>query len=210
MSTAFIPNLVAILLFLVALFVSIRAFYIYTKARSPRLFVLGMSMAVIALTAAADFTSSNVTSITLNTDWFLYIGQAVSLLFIFLSLLRSSVGYLRGLMVWHVCASALLIGLLLLSPALPNFPNTAIRAVFSGSRFVFCFGILFCYVEAFQKKATRFSFLMGMSFLLLAFGYVMIFQQYFFSSSNALHFDNIGDIIRVFGLITLFVAVLAG
>ena len=210
MSTTFIPNLVAIALFLVALFVSIRAFYIYTKARSPRLFVLGMSMGVIALTAAADFASGNLTSVTLNTDWFLYIGQAVSLLFIFLSLVRSSVGYLRSLMVWQVCASALLIGLLLLSPALPNFPNTAIRAILSGSRFVFCFGILFCYVEAFQKKATRFSFLMGMSFLLLAFGYVMIFQQYFVAANSSQHFDNIGDIIRVVGLITLLVAVLAG
>ena len=210
MSDTFIPNLLAVSLFFVALFVSIRAFYTYVRARSPRLFVLGLSMAVIALTAAADFASSNITTITLNTDWFLYIGQSVSLLFIFLSLLRSSIGYLRRLMVWHVCISALLLGFLLLSPALPGFPNTALRAILSGSRFIFCFGILFCYVEAFQRKATRFSFLMGLSFLLLAFGYVMIFQQYFFTSTNAVHFDNIGDIIRVFGLITLLVAVLVG
>ncbi len=210
MSDTFIPNVLAVSLFLVALFVSIRAFYTYAQARSPRLFVLGLSMAVIALTAAADFASGNITTITLNTDWFLYIGQSVSLLFIFLSLLRSSIGYLRRLMFWHICISALLLGFLLLSPMLPGFPNTAIRAILSGSRFVFCFGILFCYVEAFQRKATRFSFLMGLSFLLLAFGYVMIFQQYFFASSNAVHFDNIGDIIRVFGLITLLVAVLVG
>lgn len=210
MSDTFIPNLLAVSLFFVALFVSIRAFYTYVRARSPRLFVLGLSMAVIALTAAADFASSNITTITLNTDWFLYIGQSVSLLFIFLSLLRSSIGYLRRLILWHVCISALLLGFLLLSPALPGFPNTALRAILSGSRFIFCFGILFCYVEAFQRKATRFSFLMGLSFLLLAFGYVMIFQQYFFTSANAVHFDNIGDIIRVFGLITLLVAVLVG
>lgn len=210
MSDTFIPNLLAVSLFLVALFVSIRAFYTYLQARSPRLFVLGLSMAVIALTAAADFASSNIATITLNTDWFLYIGQSISLLFIFLSLLRSSLGYLRRLMLWHVCISALLLGFLLLSPALPGFPNTALRAILSGSRFVFCFGILFCYIEAFQRKATRFSFLMGLSFLLLAFGYVMIFQQYFFTASNAVHFDNIGDIIRVFGLVTLLVAVLVG
>lgn len=210
MSDTFIPNLLAVSLFLVALFVSIRAFYTYVRTRSPRLFILGLSMAVIALTAAADFASSNITTITLNTDWFLYIGQSMSLLFIFLSLLRSSIGYLRRLMLWHVCISALLLAFLLLSPALPGFPNTALRAILSGSRFVFCFGILFCYVEAFQRKATRFSFLMGLSFLLLAFGYVMIFQQYFFASSNAVHFDNIGDIIRVFGLVTLLIAVLVG
>src|SRR5690242_16420191 len=91
MSNTLIPNLLAISLFLVALFVSIRAFYTYLQARSPRLFVLGLSMAMIALTAAADFASGNITTITLNTDWFLYIGQSVSLLFIFLSLLRSSI-----------------------------------------------------------------------------------------------------------------------
>jgi hypothetical protein len=208
--TNFIPNLLAISLFLVALFIAFRAFYLYRQTRNRRVFVLGTSMGVIALTAAADFTSSNVTNITLNTDWFLYIGQAVSLLFIFLSFLRSSDGYLRGLMVWQVCLSALLLGLLLLSPVLPNFPNTIARAILSGSRFVICFGILFCYVEAFQRKANRFSFLMGLSFLLLAFGYLMIFEQYFVPVSNAQHFDNIGDIIRLFGLTTLLAAILVG
>lgn len=35
-------------------------------------------MSVIALTAAAGFLGDNLTSITLNVDWFNYIGQTVS------------------------------------------------------------------------------------------------------------------------------------
>jgi|SRR5579859_655816 len=208
MGTNLIPNILAVILFVVALFVALRAFYIYTLAPNPRLFVLGTSMGMISLTAAADFFSSNVTSITLNTDWFLYIGQAVSLLFIFLSLVGSSNEYLRRLMTIHVCVSALLLGLLLLSPALPAFPNVTARAILSGSRFLVCFGIFFCYVIAFTTKATRFSLLMGLSFLLLAFGYLMIFQQYLVTNAQVL--DNVGDIIRIFGLATLLAAVLMG
>src|SRR6267154_2023670 len=105
MGANLIPNILAIALFLVTLFISIRAFYTYFQGYNQRVFILGLSMGIIALTAAADFFSSNVTSITLNTDWFLYIGQAVSLLFILLSFLRSSEEYFKGLMRWHVLVS---------------------------------------------------------------------------------------------------------
>src|SRR6266581_2573239 len=113
MGSNLIPNILAVLLFVIALFISLRAFYVYTRSLSPRLFILGLSMGVISLTAAADFASSNITSITLNTDWFLYIGQAVSLLFILLSFLRSSETYFKGLMRWHILVSALLLCFLL-------------------------------------------------------------------------------------------------
>lgn len=208
MTANLIPNILASLLFLVGLFVAMRAFYVYYQARNSRLFILGLSMGIIALTAAADFISSNVSSITLNTDWFLFIGQTASLLFIFLSLLRDSDQYLRGLMIWQVCVSALLAGLLLLSPALPPFPNTALEAVLSGSRFVVSFGIFFCYASAFLKKETRFSLLMGLSFLLLALGYLMIFQKYLVN--NPTLFDNIGDATRMVGLVVLFVTIFLG
>ncbi len=208
MNANLIPDVLALLLFLSGMFIALRAFYIYNRTRNSRLFILGLSMGIIALTAAADFTSSNVTGITLNTDWFLFIGQAVSLLFILLSFLRSSDEYLRGLMIWHVCASALLLGLLLLAPALPDFPNTVLKATLSGSRSIICFGIFACYVSAFLKKETRFSFLMGISFLLLALGYLVIFQKYLVTNSSL--FDNIGDVTRMVGLIILLATILAG
>jgi len=203
-----IPNVLALMLFLVALFIALRAFYVYSQSRNARLFTLGLSMGIIALTAAADFLSSNITSVTLNTDWFLFIGQAVSLLFIFLSFLRSSDSYLRSLMIWHVCVSALLLGLFLLSPALPDFPSTALKAALSGSRSLICFGIFACYVSAFLTKETRFSFLMGLSFLMLALGYLVIFQKYLVT--NSLLFDNIGDVTRMVGLVILLFTVFIG
>ena len=203
-----IPNLLSISLFAIALFISIRAFYIYTQSRAPRLFVLGMSMGIIALTALADFISGNVTNITLNTDWFLYIGQAASLLFIFLSLVNNRDGYLRELMRVQTLISALLIGLLLLSPTLPPFSNIGIKVILSGSRGVICFGIFYAYISAFMKKQARFSLIMSIAFILLAFGYLMIIQQYFISSGAM--FDNIGDIMRMIGLLALLIAIIGG
>lgn len=201
-----VQNLLAVVLCLIALFVSIRALSIYTQTHSPRLFILGISMGILALTAAADFYSSNVANITLNTDWFLYIGQSVSLLFILLSFLNNSDGYFQLLMRLQILASALLIGLLLLSPTLPGFPHTVIQALLSGSRGVICFGIFFFYISAFMSKRARFSLLMGIAFLLLAFGYIVLVQQYFVP--NATSFDSVGDVIRMFGLIVLLIAIL--
>jgi hypothetical protein len=203
-----IPNLLALFLFCIALFISMRSFHIYTQTHAPRLFALGLSMGTIALTALADFVSSNITGVTLNTDWFLYIGQALSLLFILLSLFNNTDEYFQRLMRTHVLIAALLIGLLLLSPTLPAFSNTALKTILSGSRSILCFGIFYAYVSAYMRKQTQFSLLMSVSFALLAFGYLMIIQQYFIASGTL--FDNLGDILRMIGLLTLLVAVLGG
>jgi len=213
MSTAFtgdnlIPDLLALLLFLAALLIASRALYIYFQVRNPRLFILGVSMGIVAFTALADLVSTVVTSVTLNTDWFLYIGQSASFLFILLSLASNNDEYFQRLMRVQVLVSALLIGLMLLSPTLPAFSNILVKAILSGSRSVICFGIFYFYASAFMKKHTRFSLLMGISFALLAFGYLMIVQQYFIASGT--FFDNEGDIIRMVGLVTLLVAVFRG
>ena len=203
-----IPDVLAVLLFLVCVFISVRAFYTYSQSQSPRLFILGLSMVILALTAAADFASSNITSISLNTDWFLYLGQAVSWLFILLSFVRNSDTYFHRLTRAHVLASVLVLCLLFLSPTLPDFPSTLVRALLSGSRCVICFGIFFYYVSAFLSKQTRFSLLMSVAFLLLSFGYLLILEQYFTTGTNQSLFDNAGDITRMFGLGALFVALL--
>ena len=108
----------------------------------------------------------------------------------------------------HVIASVVLIALLLLSPTLPAFPNTALKAILSGSRCVISFGVFYCYASAFMTKQTRFGLLMTISFALLGFGYLMIVQQYFISGPQI--YDSVGDILRIFGLLALLVAVLAG
>src|SRR5690349_12034502 len=109
MNNNLIPNLLDVSLCLVALFISVRSFDIYTRSRQFRVFILGLSMALVSLSAAADFTSSYIKAVPLHTDWFLYIGQAVGFLFILLSLLQRSEQYLRNLMRLNFVAFALLL-----------------------------------------------------------------------------------------------------
>lgn len=202
-----IPNTLAGLLLLVTLLICIRASYLYVQTRSPRLFVLGLSMGIIALTSADNFIA-NLITIPFNTYWFLYIGQIVSYLFIMLSLVQGSDEFLRKLVRWHIVASILVMGLLILSPIMPAFPNLATRAGLSVFRGVVALGIFFCYSYAFMKKETRFSFLMGAAFLLVAFGTFISFEKYFSASPDFL--DNTGDVTRIVGLVILLVAVILG
>jgi hypothetical protein len=203
-----LPNLLNILLAVVCLSIALRAFFLYARLRSPRLFILGLSMGVIACTAAADFVSGIVTSLSLNTDWFLFLGQAVSFLFIFLSLLRGSEEFLRRLMLWQVISTAVLFLLLFLAPILPGFPTPTIQALLSGSRCVICWLICGYYTSAFLSKETRFSLLMSGAFLLLSVGYCLILPQYFFPHQELL--DQLGDGIRILSLIILLIAYLRG
>lgn len=210
MADNLVSNILAVTLFLVSVFISIRAFHAYGKVQSPRLFILGLSMGVIALTAAADFTASNFPSLALNTDWFLFIGQAVSFLFILLSLMSSADEYLSRLMRLHAFASLLTLALLFLSPTLPAISDPLLSTVLGGSRSVICLIICFFYISTFLGKQTRFSLLMSLAFLLLAFGYLLIVQKFFVTNPNQTLFDNAGDIIRLGGLVSLLAAVLFG
>ncbi|MBV9231556.1 MAG: hypothetical protein JOZ18_19765, partial [Chloroflexi bacterium] len=175
MSTQTITTILNALLSIAFLVISLRAFFLYMSARSTRLFILGLAMGMIALTAAADtFSSSNISPVQLNTDWFLFIGQAVSFLFFFLSLVLNASNHLRMLMRWHILVSLFLLLLLILSPILPDFPQLLVRIALSGSRCILCFVIFFYYVRVFTSKETRFAFLMMASFMLLAFGYLVL------------------------------------
>ena len=207
MDPNFVPNLLSLTLFFVALFISLRALYLYTRTRSRRIAILSIAMGVIALTAIAGFAGDNVTSITLNVDWFNYIGQTVSFSFILLSFFGGSETYLRNLMLWQIAISVLLLGLMALSPVLPpEFPSPAVtKSLLSGSRGLICHIIFYYYVVSFMKNETRFSLLMGLAFLALSFGYWIILPKYI-TPNDAL--DRTGDIMRVCGLIFLFLAVL--
>ena len=132
-----IPHLLDVSLCLVALFIAVRSFDIYARFHQYRLFILGLSMVLVSISAAADFISSYVTVVTLQTDWFLYIGQSVGFLFILLSLVGSSDNYLRGLMRTYIAVFAFLLILLLLSFVLPPMTMTT-RTAFGFSRFVIC------------------------------------------------------------------------
>jgi hypothetical protein len=207
MDTRLIPNLIDVSLCLVALFISVRSFDVYAQFRQLRLFILGLSMVLVSLSAAADFTASYVRVITLNTDWFLYIGQAVGFLFILLSLLRNSESYLRALMRLNIAAFPLLLLLLFLSPVLPAIPTIEVRALLDGSRCFICFMIFFAYFAAFTSKPARFSLLMSASFFLLSTGYLMTLEHSFAPSISQYLFNDLGDITGVIGLVALVTAV---
>ncbi len=105
-----IANLLSITLFLTSLFISLRAFSLYFRTRNSRLFVLGLSMGIISVTAIASYIGDNVTTITFNVKWFQYISQTISFLFILLSLLRNSEDYQRMIVRWESRFSLLMSG----------------------------------------------------------------------------------------------------
>ena len=212
------PNLIAnslsITLFLVALFVAWRSFAIYRQMLNYRLCILALSMLMIALTAAAGFAGDNVTSISLNVDWFNYIGQTVSFIFILLSLFLRQERSLRNLLIWQLVFCIPLLTLLVLAPILPpEFPNPIVtKTLLSGSRGIICGFIFLYYASAFMTKETRFSFLMGSSFFLLGLGYFVVMLKYGYPSGDpaATIIDHVGDGLRISGLITLLNTVIRG
>jgi hypothetical protein len=192
------------------LIISLRAFLLYIRARSVSLFILGLAMGTITLTMAADtFSSSGMSTVQLNTDWFLYIGQAVSFFFFFLSLTLDSNNHLRILTRWHIGVSFLLLILLGLSPMLPDVPHNLVRIALSSLRCILCFAIFFYYVRVFMSKETRFTFLMMASFMLLAFGYLVLNLKYVPSPEQDL-LDHIGDAMRICGGMVLFAGFMTG
>jgi hypothetical protein len=192
-----------------SLAIGARAFARYLQLRGPRLFILGLAMGTIALTAAADTISGIITSIPLNTDWFLYIGQAVSLGYIFLNLFYSSDSALRRLLLWQILSTVPLLLLLLLAPALPAFPNPTIQAILSGTRCIICFLIFGRYIYSFIFiKETQFGFLMSVAFLLLSIGYFLVEPKILFAHMDIL--NQMGDIIRIGGLAILLVGYIRG
>lgn len=69
MNSNLIANILSLTLFVVSFIIVMRSFYLYTWSPSHRLFILALSMTIIALTALAGFAGDNVTSIRLNVDW---------------------------------------------------------------------------------------------------------------------------------------------
>jgi hypothetical protein len=161
------------------------------------------------LTAAAGFIGDNVTRVSLNVDWFNYIGQTVSFVFILLSLANNSDDYLQRLTTWQFWLSGLLLVLFALAPILPpEFPDpTLTKTVLSGSRGIICLMIFLYYAGLYMDKKTRFSFLMSAAFLLLASGYLLIIPKYY-SPNDTL--DHLGDLVRIGGLLALLTAVVLG
>lgn len=206
MNSNLIPNLLDVSLCLVALFIAVRSFDIYARFRQYRLFILGLSMLLVSISAAADFTASYITAVHLQTDWFLYIGQTVGFLFILLSLAQSSDRYLRGLMNLNILAFVLLLMLLFLSPVLPTIVIPA-RTLLGFSRLGICMLILCGYFWAYTTQPTRFSLFMSAAFFLFTADYLMFLLQYYVPTINQFLFRDTADIAGVLALVVLIASV---
>jgi hypothetical protein len=187
-----------ILLSLSFFFFALRVLYLYIHIRSARLFLFGFSMLVISFTAATDFVSGFF--LFLHTDWFLFIGQAISLLFVLFSLLRTFDRHLELLIRVQLFVSALLLLLLAFSPFLPT-SSTPWLFCFSAARSAICFAIFFYYLSIFFHKDTRFSLLMSLAFFLLSLGYLLTLPRYVLPDASLM--DMVGDIVRVVGVLIL-------
>jgi hypothetical protein len=194
----------------ITLCISMRAFYLYSKTHSDTLFIVGLSMAVIALGGITGVIGDYlITSGAFNTFWFRYIGQIVSYLFIFFISLPRAESHMRTLKWWNIIASALLLVLLFLTPVLPPIPGSTLTEVLSSARGVVCLAIFFnYYFVIYGMKGTRFAFLMCAAFLLIATGIGVYTLK--FSVKNPLPYDYAGDGTRAIGLVLMLAAFFAG
>src|SRR6266568_9180363 len=201
MNSTQITDLLLVIQAAITLFISLRAFSLFARTNDGTLFSLGLSMGVIALGGIVGLISDIFLGGAFNTFWFRYIGQTVSYLFIFLSTLRGSEPYRRGLKRWHVFATGLLMVLLLLTPVIPTHPSATVQTVLSGSRALVCFIIFLRYVSIFFTKETRFGFLMGSAFFWITWGIVIYSLK--FTTPDPLLLDYVGASVRIAGLAIL-------
>jgi hypothetical protein len=187
----------------ITLSIALRAFSLYSWTRKNLLFILGMSMGMIAAVGIIGLISDNYFAKSFSTKWFRYTAQIVSYTFLFLCAINSSEKFIQRVKQWQLLFIGLLAVMLLLTPLLPQFANPLVEASVSFLRAVICFIICLTYVSLFMKKETRFSLLMALSFLLISFG-IALTTPWYFEPATVLYL-YIGDTMRTAGLLLLLI-----
>src|SRR5436190_17997324 len=100
MSYTQIDTLVLIIQIIVSFVVAVRAMRLYARTRGDHLFILGLSMAIIAVVGVIGLLNDNFVH-TISTRWFRYIAQITSFFFIFLSTLRRPSNYMHLIKGWQ-------------------------------------------------------------------------------------------------------------
>ena len=208
MTSTEITNLLLIAQASISLLIALRAFNRYSRSGNDLLFILGMSMGIIAIVGVIGLIGDNYFVGRFSTKWFRYAAQVVSYAFIFLCSLRSAVKYIHLVKRWQLICAALLLVLLFLTPLLPQFSNPRVEASISFLRAVICFAICLNYAGIFMQKETRFSLLMGLAFLMISFG-IAVTTPWYFEQARVLYL-YVGDSMRTTGLVMLFLAFLVG
>ncbi|GCE21889.1 hypothetical protein [Dictyobacter kobayashii] len=167
-----IATLMAIPIAGVCLIISIRAFYSYSLSRSDMLFVLGLAMASISLgTFVGVIGETHLGGNTFSTDWARTYGACCGGLFIFLSSLVKSQAQMQQLKRAQIIALALLLVVILLTPLYPSIKSPQLSLILNGLRMLIYACAFIRYAMLYTSKATRFSFMMSIAFLVLVIGY---------------------------------------
>jgi hypothetical protein len=202
-------NILELCQFFFALCVAIRAFFLYGKTHNERLFLLWLALMLFSLTSMVSIVGDNrLLPFLLNTNWLKYSGQTISFFFIWLSGFERSDHFLHRVKLWLLVSFLSLMTLLSVTPFLPPLSNPWLQVTLSSLRAVVCLLIFLQYVRFFLVKATRFSLLMGITFLLLSFGYYVIFPKYLVPDQDIL--SMVGDGMRIGGFLLLCIASFLG
>jgi len=200
----------SILLFvfsMLSLGTGIYAFYKSSVTQSERLFVVGMSMIIAAMgILCGSINDSRL--LPFNFGWAWYTGTSLGFFCLFLSSIMTSVEQFRMLKRWEIIMAALLITVLVLTPALPAYPNSYVPIFLNTIRTILCSLGLFRYLRLYTSKGTRFSLLMCLAFLFITIGYAVIIPQLLDPTLAVLLI--VGVIIRILGVATLFAAFAIG
>jgi hypothetical protein len=194
-----------IILSILCVGISIYVFYKYSLTLSDALFSLGLSMGTIGIAIFCGYLNVvHLGTLTINVNWVWYAGTSSALCFLFLGSIVSSSKQMSLLKRWHIIATIVFLVVLFLSPAYPPFPNALTPAFLNLIRSFFCL-LCFCrYVMLYISKATRFSLVMAMAFLLLGIGFTMITPQLLDPSLVLVTIS--GAILRIAGYSTLLFA----
>ena len=204
-------NLLLYIQTFIGLLIAARAYYLYAKNRTDDLFILGTAMITIVAASVSGLIADNLFvndtnhfGGTFNVLWFEYGGQTISYFFIFLSTFQNLDNNPGQLKRWQLIVTALLVLVALATPIIPPFSSPNYQAILSNTRSLVCFITFARYSYFFFSKESRFSFLMGLAFLLLTFGLIIVTAQFY--PSGPIIDIYIGYALRISGLIVLLLA----
>lgn len=202
MTISQIANLMSIPIAVVCLSISIRAFYVYNLSRSDILFMLGLAMATIGVgTFMGTIGDAHIGGNHFATDWTRSFGACCGGLFIFLSSLMKSHEQMRQLRRWQMVATALFVTVIIFTPLFPPVPGPPASFALNACRMIIYTCAFVRYAMLYTAKGTRFSFILGIGFLVLVIGYSLNIPGIFYTQFAFL--TIIAATVRIVAYLTL-------
>jgi len=202
MTISQVANLMSIPIAVVCLSISIRAFYIYNLSRSDMLFVLGLSMASIAVgTFMGTIGDAHIGGNHWATDWTRSFGACTGGLFIFLSALMKSNEQMQQLRRWQILVTGLLVIVIILTPFFPPVPGPFASFALNACRMIIYTCAFVRYAMLYAAKGTNFSLILSVGFCVLVIGYSLNIPGIFSTQFAAL--TIIAATVRIAAYFTL-------